>query len=363
SKRAASSLIHASLSADAVRGRTFSPESGVALNSGPRWLDRRPSPCAKRLCLPETCCRPRGAGGRHRSLRWRPKLSGWVTLRQPLTEGFLAVGETGADWASSVMLLHGAEAFAPCSVPLGVRTTSLLTGLSVACGATAWSRSAPVALLWASHPTPDRTGPRPVWGRPPCSGRLQGCMDAPRRASPSCPLCETDMQPGAILVLAPGEGADRRRGSGERSGAAVRRTPAPSVLECVCSAVGSAVTVAAGRSRVRRPCAGLLGGRGKGPPCRLSGDPTAGSLPQASTARRGRGSFSLRKRGMHAKGSSAPSFTHGGKALVLSRVVQARVGEGILRGAMWAGMAWPSHTDFFLTGAAEGRHLRRSHTL
>ena len=111
---------------------------------------------------------------------------------------------------------------------LGVRTTSLLTGLSVACGATAWSPSAPVALLWASHPTPDRTGPRPDLGRPPCSGRLQGCMDAPRRASPSCPLRETDMQPGAILVLAPGEGADRRRGSGERSGAAVRRTPAPS---------------------------------------------------------------------------------------------------------------------------------------
>ena len=157
--RAASSLIHT----DAIPRRTLFPESGVALNSGPRCLDRLPLPCAKRLCLPANCCRPRGAAGRHRSLRWRPKLSGWVKLRQPLTGGVLVVGESRAEWASSVMLLPGAEAFAPGSAPPGVRTTSLFTGLRVACRPSALSRSAPVRhFLWPST-RPHR--PQPCFGQ------------------------------------------------------------------------------------------------------------------------------------------------------------------------------------------------------
>ena len=132
-------LIHASLLPDTVRGRTVFSEKVLALNSGPCCFFQLLDPCANGLCLPETRCHTRGADGIHRPLGWRPKPSGCVYVRQHLREGFLALGETGADWASSVKLFHGAEVLAPRNVLLGVKAASLFSGLSVACGATGWS--------------------------------------------------------------------------------------------------------------------------------------------------------------------------------------------------------------------------------
>ena len=79
-------------------------------------------------------------GTPHRPLGWKPNPSGCVYICQRLREGSLALGEAGADWASSVKLVHGVEALVPCNaLLLGVKTDSLLTGLSVACGATSSS--------------------------------------------------------------------------------------------------------------------------------------------------------------------------------------------------------------------------------
>lgn len=103
-------------------GEDAFPENGNALHSGPRWLARLPGPCKRRLCLPETRYPTRGAGGTHPSPGWRRKPSGCVDIRQTLREGFLALGETGADWTSSVKLIHPAEALVPCSVLLAEGT-------------------------------------------------------------------------------------------------------------------------------------------------------------------------------------------------------------------------------------------------
>ena len=105
------------------------PENGIALNSRPRWLVGLPGPCARRLCLPETRCPTRGAGGTHPSLGWRPKPLGCVEDHQQPRGGFLDLGETGSDWTSSVKRFHGTEVLVLCSVLLGVTTASLFTGL------------------------------------------------------------------------------------------------------------------------------------------------------------------------------------------------------------------------------------------
>ena len=75
-KRAPSPLMHASLFADAVRGRTLSPENRVALNSGPARSTGFPAaPVRKDSVSLETRCRTRGAGGARLSLGRRPKPS------------------------------------------------------------------------------------------------------------------------------------------------------------------------------------------------------------------------------------------------------------------------------------------------
>lgn len=126
---------------------------------------------------------------------WGEALGGCVSLRQRPTEGFLALGEAAAEWASSGVLPHAAEAFAPCAVLLGVRTASLITAPSVACGATALPPTcSAVALAAAFHPLPRPPRPAPQ----PRLGQALPSLGAPRRVPPSCPLCVTG-RPRAVL--------------------------------------------------------------------------------------------------------------------------------------------------------------------
>ena len=73
--------------------------------------------------------------------------------------------------------------------------------------------------------------------------------------------------------------------------------------------------------------------------------------------------FALRKGGLHAKGSSASSLNLGSKALVLSPVVQAKVAEGILRGAMCVGTAWDPTLPSFTQGGLGTLPQAFTHTL
>ena len=177
--------------------------------------------------------------------------------------------------------------------------------------------------LPAALPVPTRVRE----GLPAQGASEDGCPK--RSASPSGPLRETgDEAPCFREACSGGGGRPTAPFRLREAGLLSRRTPVQTVLECVFR--GGPRGHGRSGSGFRRPCAGLLGGRGKGAPCRMSGDPTAGNPPQAAAPTRGRDPFGLRERGLPEIGSSASSRTLGGKALVLSRVVQAQGGEGLL---------------------------------
>lgn len=187
---------------------------------------RKDSVSLKHTGPPEVLRHPQVRGGGAQSPR------GELYDRQRLREGFLALGETVTDGASSVQLVPGAEALQPCSVLLGVPIPSLFTELSVACGATLSSRSTPVALAlcFAASPQPIPVAIRVTNGLGlAAQGRLQGCVPQ-RMASPSRPLRETSRQLGAFLTQAPVGPTDSVR-EAEGNGAAVRSTPALAVLQ------------------------------------------------------------------------------------------------------------------------------------
>lgn len=86
-------------------------------------------------------------------------------------------------------------------------------------------------------------------------------------------------------------------------------------------------------------------------PSQMSFDPKDVYLPRASAPTRRRDAFSLCQSGQHGKDRSASCLFLGGKALVLSSVVQAQDGEGfLLRGALCAETVLGSIPGFFLTG-------------
>lgn len=105
---------------DAVQRMTLLPEDSVALNSRPtvsvgfRASVRTNSASQKQAVSPEVLVAPKGPWHGNKALR--------VSVLSPcLKEGFLALGEVGADGASSVKVVHGAEALAVCSVFLAVQ--------------------------------------------------------------------------------------------------------------------------------------------------------------------------------------------------------------------------------------------------
>ena len=186
----------------------------------------------------------------------------------------------------------------------------------------------------------------PFSGRPPCSGCHQGSVPRGGRRHPLLSVggkCSTVLPKGLLQGCRPSS-------TFRLTEAGLLSEEVPRTQSCtVCTAVGPAVTVAAGAGF------GTLGQSycesGRMAPSPRSSNTRAWNHLQAAAAACGRDSFSLRHGGLHEKDCSASGLVLVGKALVLCCIVLAQVGEGILlRGATCAWTVLASHRDFFLTG-------------